>query len=86
MLTERVEKGLIQSIVITRSHIVSGQRATRSLWLKVSPRNPLVKLVLAAPLKIVIFIRRGAPRRMSDSYDSGNVSLDSGDADIHLGG
>lgn len=39
-----------RSLEVTRTYLKRGQSLTRSLWIKVSPKNPLLKVVVAAPM------------------------------------
>ena len=39
-----------RSLEVTRTYLKRGQSLTRSLWIKVSPKNHLLKVVVAAPM------------------------------------
>jgi len=43
-----------RSIEVTRSYIDRGNSATRSLWVNVSPRNPVAKAIAAVPAAAVM--------------------------------
>jgi hypothetical protein len=43
-----------RSIEVTRTYINRGQGATRSLWVNISPRNPILKAVVAVPAAAVM--------------------------------
>jgi len=50
-----------RSLEVTRTYLQRGQTATRSLWIKVSPKNPLLKVIIVPPvaalmLTMLIFI------------------------------
>jgi hypothetical protein len=38
-----------RSIEVTRTYVRRGHGATRSLWVNISPRNPVLKTVVAVP-------------------------------------
>lgn len=39
-----------QSLEVVHTHLQRGRDVIRSLWVKVTPRNPVLKLILAPPL------------------------------------
>ncbi len=39
-----------RSLEVTKTYLHRGQSVTRSLWVKVSPKHPLLKVVMAAPM------------------------------------
>jgi hypothetical protein len=43
-----------RSIEITKSYISRGQGTTRSLWINIRPRNPILKAVTAIPATAAI--------------------------------
>ena len=43
-----------RSIEVTRSYIDRGNSATRSLWINVSPRNPIAKAIVAVPAAALV--------------------------------
>jgi hypothetical protein len=43
-----------RSIEVTRTYINRGQGATRSLWVNISPMNPILKTVVAVPAAAVM--------------------------------
>jgi hypothetical protein len=43
-----------RSIEVTRTYINHGQGATRSLWVNISPRNPILKAAVAVPAAAVM--------------------------------
>lgn len=43
-----------RSIEVTRTYVRRGHGATRSLWVNISPRNPLMKAVVAVPAAAVM--------------------------------
>ena len=43
-----------RSIEVTRTYINRGHGVTRSLWVNISPRNPLLKAVVAVPAAAVM--------------------------------
>ena len=38
-----------RSVEVTRTYIERGHGVTRSLWVNISPRNPILKTVVAVP-------------------------------------
>lgn len=51
LIPQKPERLANRSIEVTRTYLHTGEAVTRSLWVKVSPRHPLLKLVMA-PLVI----------------------------------
>lgn len=49
MLPQRSEGTSSRSIQVTRSYLAKSGVITRSLWVRVSPRNPILKLALVPP-------------------------------------
>ena len=43
-----------RSIEITRTYVNRGQGVTRSLWVNIRPRNPLLNAVVAVPAAAII--------------------------------
>jgi hypothetical protein len=43
-----------RSIEVTRTYINRGHDVTRSLWVNISPRNPLLKAIVAVPAAAVM--------------------------------
>ena len=43
-----------RSVEVTRTYIKRGHGVTRSLWVNISPRNPLIKGVVAVPAAAVM--------------------------------
>ena len=43
-----------RSLEVTRTFLKSGQNVSRSLWIKVNPQNPLLKLLLVPPAAVLI--------------------------------
>ena len=43
-----------RSVEVTRTYINRGQGVTRSLWVNISPRNPILKAVVAVPAAAVM--------------------------------
>ena len=39
-----------RSLEVTRTYLQRGQAVTRSLWIRVSPKHPLLKAIVAAPM------------------------------------
>ena len=39
-----------RSLEVTRTYLQKGQTATRSLWIKVSPKHPLSKVIMVPPM------------------------------------
>lgn len=39
-----------QSLEVTRTYLQRGQSVSRSLWVTISPRHPLLKLVMIPPI------------------------------------
>lgn len=39
-----------RSLEVTRTYLQRGQAASRSVWIRVSPKNPLLKVALALPI------------------------------------
>jgi hypothetical protein len=56
MLPQRFEGSTSRGIQVTRSYLVRGGMVTRSLWVRVSPRNPLLKLVLVPPTVVAMVV------------------------------
>ena len=50
MLPQKPEKTTGHSIEVTRIYLDRGETVARSLWVKISPRNPLLKLALLPPI------------------------------------
>ena len=50
MLPQKPEKTPERSIAVTRIYLDRGGIVARSLWVTISPRNPLLKLALALPI------------------------------------
>jgi hypothetical protein len=43
-----------RSVEVTRTYLQRGQGVTRSMWVNVSPRNPVLKAVVAVPAAAVM--------------------------------
>ena len=43
-----------RSVEVTRTYLQRGQGVTRSMWVNVSPRNPVLKAVVAVPVAAVM--------------------------------
>ena len=43
-----------RSVEVTRTYLQRGQGATRSMWVNISPRNPVLKAVVAVPAAAVM--------------------------------
>jgi hypothetical protein len=43
-----------RSVEVTRTYLQRGQGATRSMWVNISPRNPVLKVAVAVPAAVVI--------------------------------
>ena len=43
-----------RSVEVTRTYIERGHSVTRSLWVNISPRNPLLKSVVAVPAAAIM--------------------------------
>jgi len=43
-----------RSVEVTRTYIERGHGVTRSLWVNISPRNPLLKPVVAVPAAAIM--------------------------------
>ena len=54
MLPQKFEGTSSRGIQVTRSYLARGGMVTRSLWVKISPRNPLLKLVLVPPIVVAM--------------------------------
>ncbi len=39
-----------RSLEVTRTYLQSGQAVSRSLWVRVNPKNPLLKVVMVPPM------------------------------------
>ncbi len=50
MLPQKGEKATGHSIEVTRIYLDRGETVARSLWVRISPRNPLLKLALIPPI------------------------------------
>ena len=45
-----------RSLEVTRTYLQRGQGISRSIWIKVSPKNPLLKAALALPMGAIMLI------------------------------
>lgn len=45
-----------RTIQVSQTFLRTGQGASRSLWVKVGPRHPLLKIVMAPPMIAVMLI------------------------------
>ncbi len=45
-----------RSLEVTRKYLQRGQSVTQSTWIRVSPKNPLLKAVLTLPIGAVVLI------------------------------
>jgi hypothetical protein len=43
-----------RSVEVTRTYLQRGQGVTRSMWVNISPKNPVLKAVVAVPAAAVI--------------------------------
>jgi len=43
-----------RSLEVTRTYLQRGQAVSRSLWIRVSPRHPLLKAVMALPMGALV--------------------------------
>lgn len=43
-----------RSLEVTRTYLRSGQSVARSLWIRVSPKHPLLKAAVAAPMTALL--------------------------------
>ncbi len=43
-----------RSLEVTRTYLQRGQSVSRSLWIRVSPKHPLLKAVLALPMAALV--------------------------------
>ena len=43
-----------RSVEVTRTYIERGHGVTRSLWVNISPKNPLLKPVVAVPAAVIM--------------------------------
>jgi hypothetical protein len=43
-----------RSVDVTRTYLQRGQGVTRSMWVNISPRNPVLKAVVAVPAAAVM--------------------------------
>ncbi len=50
LLPEKRKTTSGRSLEITRTYIQRGQGVTRSIWVRVSPKHPLLKAVMALPV------------------------------------
>ncbi|MCJ7743190.1 MAG: hypothetical protein MUO99_01340 [Dehalococcoidales bacterium] len=41
-----------RSLEVSRTYLQRGQAASRSLWIKVSPKHPLLKVVMVPPIAV----------------------------------
>lgn len=53
MLPERREDASTRSIEVTRTYLHRGGVATRGLWVKVAPQNPILKVLLIPPFIVM---------------------------------
>jgi hypothetical protein len=51
-LPEKPQKNQ-RSIEVTRSMVERGRGATRSMWVKIAPKNPFLKIALGIPIVVV---------------------------------
>jgi hypothetical protein len=54
LVPEKHEAITRQSLEVTRTYLGRGQGATRSLWIKVSPKHPLLKAIMVPPVAALI--------------------------------
>jgi len=45
-----------RSLQVSRTYLRRGQDVSRSLWIKVSPRNPVLKAVFALPIGALLLM------------------------------
>jgi hypothetical protein len=45
-----------RSLEVTRTYLQTGQAVGRSLWVRVSPRHPLLKAAIALPLGALVLV------------------------------
>ena len=50
MLPQKLEIGPSRGIEVTRSYMARRGTVARSVWVKIGPRNPVLRLLLAPPL------------------------------------
>ena len=43
-----------RSLEVTRTYLQRGEAVSRSLWIRVSPKHPLLKAVIAPPMAAVL--------------------------------
>jgi hypothetical protein len=43
-----------QSLEVTRKYLQRGQAVSRSLWIKVSPKHPLLTIIMAPPMAVLM--------------------------------
>ena len=43
-----------QSLQVTRTYLRRGQAVSRSVWIRVSPKHPLLKVVVAPPMAAML--------------------------------
>jgi len=45
-----------RSLEVSRTYLQRGQGVSRSLWIRVSPKHPLLKAVMAPPMVVLMLI------------------------------
>jgi hypothetical protein len=43
-----------RSLEVTRTYLQRGQAVSRSLWIRVSPKHPLLKIIIALPMVVLM--------------------------------
>jgi hypothetical protein len=43
-----------RSLEVTRTYLQRGQAVSRSLWVRVSPKNPVLKVIIALPTAVLM--------------------------------
>jgi hypothetical protein len=45
-----------RSLEVSRTYLQRGQAVSRSLWIRVSPKHPLLKIIIAPPMVVLMLI------------------------------
>lgn len=59
ILREKHKMTTGRSLELSRTYLQRGQAVTRSLWIRVSPRHPLLKVIMALPTVALLLTMLG---------------------------
>jgi hypothetical protein len=54
LVPEKQKTISVRSLEVTRAYLQRGQAVSHSLWIRVSPRHPLLKAVMALPMGALV--------------------------------